>query len=235
MGLIGGIIIGGIASIAIKAIYKNRIPKYDTPTFNISFIKNSCDNIAFHNEEISTTQPGCFTIQEPIDVSCAYPIENPLPQISTGCIEIEVNTPSRYITNGCSKNHEKEKQHNDGCFQPINEPGSENPNIRNQKPTARNWKEFDNTPIGQQHGKKFVHTGKQNSKDGSPIKKLTEDIPNTEMFKKDYHFALDRFHDGDHFEVWNKRGKWIGVANLDGSKNHKKTDAVTNTASRDLK
>jgi hypothetical protein len=234
IGLVGGVVLGGIASIAIKAIYKNRIQKYDTPTFNISFIRNSCDNIPFHIEEIKTTSPGCFKVQDPIDTACSYPIENPLPQISTGCFEIEVNALDRYTTHGCNQNHEKEKQHSSGCFQPTSEPISENPNVRDKKPTARNWKEFENTPIGQKYGKNFIPTGKQNSKDGSPIRRLAENIPNTEMFKKGYLFALDRFHDGDHFEVWDKNGKWIGVANLDGSRNHKKTNAEKNPPKRDL-
>lgn len=37
------------------------------------------------------------------------------------------------------------------------------------------------------------------------------------------------------FEVWDKRGNWIGVANLDGSKNHKKSNAEKDPASRNIK
>lgn len=55
------------------------------------------------------------------------------------------------------------------------------------------------------------------------------------MFKKDHYYALDRFHDGDHFEVWDKKGNWIGVANLDGSKNEKKTNAEKDKPSRSIK
>ena len=79
-----------------------------------------------------------------------------------------------------------------------------------------------------------MHTGKRNPKDNSPIRELTEDIPDTEMLKEGYLFALDKFHEGDHFEVWNKRKKWIGVANMDGSKNEKKTAAVTDKNKRKL-
>ena len=75
----------------------------------------------------------------------------------------------------------------------------------------------------------------QNPKDGSPVRKLSEDIPNTEMFKKNRYFALDRFHEGDHFEVWDKNRNWIGVSNLDGSKNEKKTNAVTDIDKRELR
>lgn len=48
---------------------------------------------------------------------------------------------------------------------------------------------------------------------------MKEDIPGAEMFKKDNHLAPDKFHEGHCFEVWDRRGNRIGVANLDGSKN----------------
>jgi hypothetical protein len=32
----------------------------------------------------------------------------------------------------------------------------------------------------------------------------------------------------EHFEVWDRNSNWLGVANLDGSKNIAKTDAVRN-------
>jgi hypothetical protein len=45
----------------------------------------------------------------------------------------------------------------------------------------------------------------------------------------------DRAHQGDHFEVWDKKGNWVGVANLDGSKNIQKTLAEINPAKRSIK
>jgi len=70
--------------------------------------------------------------------------------------------------------------------------------------------------------------------DGSPIRKLLEDIPETEMFKKGHLYALDRFHAGDHMEVWDKQGKWLGVVNLDGTKNIKKSEVEENPGMRKL-
>lgn len=45
----------------------------------------------------------------------------------------------------------------------------------------------------------------------------------------------DPAHQGDHFEVWDKKGNWVGLANLDGSKNLQKTLAETNLASRRIR
>jgi hypothetical protein len=246
IGLVGGAIFGGVIGIAIKAFCKKRISRYETPVFNIAYLQNSCHNIALSKDDRSTVPSGCFTVQNLIDISCAYPIENPLPQIQAGCVEIEISVANDHITNFCSKSHDQATTHNSGCFEPNphNQEGSGYSQGKNAQPenkgryngpTARNWKEFEgNCPIGQKYGKKFVHTGIQNPKDGSPVRKLSEDIPNTEMFKKGYHFALDKFHDGDHFEVWNKRKEWIGVANLDGSENKKKTNAETDKKKRNL-
>lgn len=247
IGLVGGIVFGGIIGVVIKAIYKNRIPKYDTFNFNIEFIKSSCHNVSLYNEK-TTVQSGCFTAQDSIDMGCSYPIEDPLLATSIGCIEIEMNVLNDNVINGCYEIGEQEKVNDSRCFEHVEESEqlllysqnkideSDKSNVRNQIPTARNWKEFEeNCPIGQQHGKKFVHTGKQNPKDGSPIRQLSADIPGTEMFKEDYYYAPDRFHKGDHFEVWNAKGKWIGVANLDGSKNEKKTNAEKDKPSRSIR
>lgn len=102
-------------------------------------------------------------------------------------------------------------------------------------PWARNWAEFFGTcPIGQQHSEKFKKTGKQNPKDNAPIYEVTETIPGAEMFKKGNLLAPDRMHGGDHFEVWNEDGQWIGAANLDGSMNASKTESTSNKRKRDL-
>ena len=246
IGLVGGAIIGGIIGVTLKALYKKRIPAYDSPIFDIAFFQSSCHNIS--HAESNSVPSGCFTAQEPIDISCKYTIENPLSQIPAGCIEIGMHTSDARGIDECSKNHDQEKVGASGCFQPAGQnqqgvfhsqekgTGSNNAKPRYDGPTARNWKEFEpNCPIGQKYGSKFVHTGKQNPKDGAPIRQLSEDIPNAEMFKKDYFFALDRFHEGDHFEVWDKKGNWIGVANLDGSKNSTKTNAEKDKQGRNIK
>ena len=245
IGVVGGIIIGGIASIAIKAIYEHHIQSYKTPKYNISFIQNYCNSSQQTN---TSTSPGCFNDNASKEGISTHiiPVEYPSVSIPTGCIEIEVCSPNSQVTY-CYDIFENQETNPQGCFQPIEKneeiilnkqektSESEKPRTRYQGEKARNWDEFEkNCHMGQKYGKKFIPTGKRNSRDGSPIRKLSEDIPNTELFKKDHYYALDRFHEGDHFEVWDRRGNWIGVANLDGSKNHKKTNAVTDTSNRNL-
>lgn len=107
--------------------------------------------------------------------------------------------------------------------------------IPNEGPWARNWKEFFNTcPVGQKYKTRFKNTSKQNPKDGAPIYEVVKDIPGAEMFKEGNLLAPDRYHKGDHFEVWNEDGSWIGVANLDGSRNEAKSEAVKNKNERGL-
>jgi hypothetical protein len=211
----------------------------------VSLIHNNCHAIS--SNIVDTIRPsGCFEKQDLSYNAYIYPIERPI-QTKVGCVEIQTYIPNKTSSNRCSKN-EQPLINKEGCFQtaeqkpPFASSAEEkNPAIKkttpsNQRPTARNWKEFEeNCPMGQKYGKKFLRTGKQNPKDGSPIRKLSEDIPCAEMFKKNYYFSLDRFHDGDHFEVWDKNGNWIGVANLDGSINHEKSNAVKNKVIRNIK
>jgi hypothetical protein len=105
-----------------------------------------------------------------------------------------------------------------------------------KRPKARNWNEyFKNHEIGKKYESYFEHTGIINPQDDAPIRRIKNDIPNAEMFKQGYYLSPDRAHKGDHFEVWDKKGNWIGVANLDGSKNIQKTLAEINPASRKIK
>jgi len=85
---------------------------------------------------------------------------------------------------------------------------------------------------GKKYKDYFEHTGKYNPRDKSPLKRIKGDVPGAEMFKEDCYVAPDRFHKGDHFEVWDKKGNWLGVANLDGSKNIQKTSLVKDITSR---
>ncbi|HEV2916679.1 MAG TPA: hypothetical protein VGW78_02935 [Candidatus Babeliales bacterium] len=110
---------------------------------------------------------------------------------------------------------------------------------------ARNWNEYFNTQSGQKFKDSFERTGIQNPKDSAPICRFTDKSKETEMFKEGWHYAPDRMHGkanssssiaGDHFEVWDKKGNWMGVANLDGSKNHGKTaQAMAESAKRSIK
>jgi hypothetical protein len=70
-----------------------------------------------------------------------------------------------------------EKIENEGCFQATEQNDlvsfysqeklsvTEKPNSDNKPLSARNWNEFEETPIGKEYGKKFIHTGKHNPKD----------------------------------------------------------------------
>jgi hypothetical protein len=172
-----------------------------------------------------------------------FPIEYSLASTPTGCIELDINVLGNRKAYIYGQNNEQQKMILQGCFDLTEQnelfscysqekPVLENNKIRYSGPYAHNWTEFKNDCfIGQQYGKYFINTGKQNTKDGSPIRQLSESVPNTEMLKKGYQFAIDRLH-GDHFEVWDKNGKWIGVANLDGSKNEKKIQAEVNPTKR---
>jgi hypothetical protein len=251
VGMIGGIVLGGVVSIVIKTFYENRILSYKTPTYNIASIKTHCHNSARYNEGTTLTKKpaGCFAPDDEYNKTHTHitPIENPLPKTAIGCIGIEVIPSQKVIPKGYDKYNEPETNKVNGCFEPVDVGDGllcysqekptvkDNSNIRYNGPKARNWKEFErDCPMGQQHGDKFINTGRQNPKDGSPIRQLSEDIPKTEMFKKGYQFALDRFHEGDHMEVWDKNRNWVGVANLDGSKNQVKSDAEINPINRRL-
>jgi hypothetical protein len=113
-------------------------------------------------------------------------------------------------------------------------PNSSNP--RYNGPWARNWKEFfDTCPVGQKYKHLFDDIRKQNPKDGAPLRQLLADIPGAAMFKKGNILAPDRAHAGDHLEAWDVNGAWIGVANLDGSKNDKKSKAEKDPNGRSIK
>jgi hypothetical protein len=57
---------------------------------------------------------------------------------------------------------------------------------------------------------------------GKRLFKVIEEIEDCDGFKKGDFIVVDAFHK-DHLEVFNKLGKWIGVANFDGTKNNDKT------------
>jgi len=194
------------------------------------------------NSRTQIKNDGCFTPDSRNTIPVITGCHRPIPDVPVVCdIKAgQVDLPKMFV-------HEIPEQVRDtGCVFPaeLQQPVLHNAattqtevgdNKRYDGPIARNWKEFEeNCPIGQEHGKKFTPTGRQNPKDGSPIRQLSEDIPNTEMFKKGHQFAPDRLHGGDHFEVWDKNRNWIGVANLDGSKNYAKSNAEKNTNNRKL-
>jgi hypothetical protein len=119
----------------------------------------------------------------------------------------------------CMQQHNEQKEKNKPCYQGL---------------YARNWAEFfRECPVGQKYKDHFINTGKQNPKDGGPIWLVIKDVPDSEMFKEGNMLALDKLHK-DHMEVWDGKGNWIGVANLDGTKNVRKAKSVENKAIRNL-
>ena len=265
IGLIGGVVLGGIIGLTVKAMYEDHIPTYTVPEYDMDFINTHCYNVIHHVEQnnrmnndelfsdieqcsLRKKATGCFTpdLEENKPHIYVTPIEGPLLRKEIGCIGIDIEFIGNQIPKECGKDDTSERDIVSICFQPVEENNQtlhvqqkesvDEKKIRYQGPFAHNWKEFErDCPVGQKYGKKFVNTGKQNPKDRAPIRKLMEDIPNAEMFKKGYYFAPDRLHDGDHLEVWDKRGSWIGVANLDGSRNETKSNAEKNPEDRNIK
>lgn len=202
-----------------NTMYCNPCQTLDAPSKGTSLV-----NVPLPTEDIRE-QKGCGDVEVPevgLSGGCnAPPIDDAVGKLPIGCggIPAELEIPD----SGClvySFAREKTKQEG---------------NERYAGPWVRNWNEFFETcPVGQQHAEKFKKTKKRNPKDDAPIYIVTEDIPGAEMFKKGNMLPPDRMHGGDHFEVWNEDGEWIGAANVDGSKNHSKTQAPANKKSRSL-
>ncbi|OLF50273.1 hemagglutinin [Streptococcus acidominimus] len=78
--------------------------------------------------------------------------------------------------------------------------------------------EFLSSDFGREIGDKLQKTKKRY--DGQTVYKVTEDIGD---LKKGDQLYLDGLHK-DHLEVFDKRGKFQQVLNLDGTTNNIKTD-----------
>jgi hypothetical protein len=221
--IVGGLVVGGIAGIVWKKIIGGKVIDYKL-SFNTHAIEKSFAKGCFipdsNPKKLSTHTTPIEKPQKDAVIGCGIQSDN---QINTDPTGFDIETWRKEDAIGCTLVAD---QYEKRVFSTQQKTGlQEEQKIRYNGPKARNWKEFEqDCPIGQQHGKKFKHMGKQNPKDGAPLRQLTEDIPGTEMFKKNNIFALDRSHEGDHFEVWDKKGNWIGVANLDGSENKAKTN-----------
>ena len=111
--------------------------------------------------------------------------------------------------------------------------------IKEELGRARTWGEYFSSKVGQKFKNSFRSLQKQNPKDHAPLYEFIDKKNETEMFKVGRVFAPDRGHNrgdrnlgGEHFEVWDRNGNWLGVANLDGSKNIAKTNIVKNPIER---
>ncbi len=246
VAFVGGISIG-VLHFAIKAIKNCRSSRNEVRADENVIIQENQWVIPRQEDRKSA---GCFNPEVRDKEAYIYvsPIENPLSQQLPGCMQMDVAVDPTIVLQSCITPDESKEAHVTKCFEqetPVDIVtcyGQDTVPVKNKEegrydgPKARNWKEFErDCPIGQKYGKKFAHTGKQNPKDGCPLRKISEDISNAEMFKKGYFVALDKFHEGDHVEVWDKNGNWIGVANLDGSKNHQKSNAEKNPGKRNIK
>lgn len=51
IGLIGGVVLGGIIGLTVKAMYEDRIPAYNVPEYDVAFINTHCYNAIHHAEQ----------------------------------------------------------------------------------------------------------------------------------------------------------------------------------------
>jgi hypothetical protein len=93
--------------------------------------------------------------------------------------------------------------------------------VHNACDPVGNMKEFFGTEFGSSLSNSVQKTSKQYQ--GQSIYTVTKKVDN-EYLKKDDRFYLDNLHK-DHLEVFDRRGKFQAVLNLDGSLNQAKTNA----------
>ena len=250
---IGGFMLGGIVMVGASCLLnRGKIQRYDM-LFNTHDIDYMFEH-GLHEDFTQSIQimlepskgnshvhpvippedirdQGCGYLKPPalIATGCGQKAENAdVSELPTGCFDIPAELEDQRRGTGCVQ----------GSLMAIlaQENIQKERDTRYEGPWARNWKEFFNTcPVGQKYKTRFKNTGKQNPKDGAPIYEVLEDIPGTDMFEKGNLLAPDRYHKGDHFEVWNEDGIWIGVANLDGSLNEAKSNAENDPNGRNIK
>ena len=75
-------------------------------------------------------------------------------------------------------------------------------------------------PFGQKIKKSLERSRYTNQ--GKRAFKVIENIQNCDGFKKSDYVVVDAMHK-DHLEVFDKRGRWVRVANFNGTKNNEKT------------
>lgn len=51
IGLIGGVVLGGIIGLTVRAMYEDRIPTYTVPEYDVAFINTHCYNVIHHVEQ----------------------------------------------------------------------------------------------------------------------------------------------------------------------------------------
>jgi hypothetical protein len=75
-------------------------------------------------------------------------------------------------------------------------------------------------PFGQKIKKLLERS--QYTNQGKRAFRVVQNIENCDGFRKGDYVVVDAMH-RDHLEIFNKRGRWVSVANFDGTKNNEKT------------
>ncbi len=173
---------------------------------------------------------GCFSPESkngastPIDTGCYEPVQNvPIVcDIKAG----KVDLPTKLIHEIPENNVDK------GCEFPIH---AEKPILHNAATTQIDGSEvkrydgpwYNRTedwikehPFGQKIKDCLERTEHINH--GKRAFRVIKKIEGCDGFNKGDFVVIDALHN-DHLEVFNKRGKWIRVANFDGTVNHEKT------------
>ena len=253
--LSAGFTFGGLAGIAIKAWYDNRVHRYKMPQYDAISINRYCD---IQKEQSKIQQLGSYephnTLQFPSQH--IFPIECPSDQTHIGCVEINVHALGNNHIYLYDKTAEQQKTVESGCFQPTNqnkEFGShsrEKPSVK-EKSNDSGSKKDDCKEKGQYNGPWYNRTEdwinehpigqkiknslerSQYTNQGKRAFKVIKDIEGCDGFKKGDYVVVDAMHK-DHLEVFGKDKKWKSVANFDGSKNIEKTKQGSREARRPL-
>lgn len=244
IGVMAGIAVGGIMSIAIKIACENRIPRHKTlhDISSITAHRHAMQRVEEINQTIKND--GCFSPNNQPEIIRVHimPIENPLPQSAIGCIEIEFIP--KEITKTCFPAPEIEPINENGCFDPTKQNDLPLFNALQKDPVAGNdkgryqsaepeKKRYDGPlyartedwikdhPFGQKIKDALERSPYTNQ--GKRAFKVIKKIEEYDGFDKGDYVVVDAMHQ-DHLEVFGKNKKWKHVANFDGTKNEKKTE-----------
>ena len=173
---------------------------------------------------------GCFCPENrnsstmPITSGCYQPVQNvPLVcDIKAGKLDLRTKlvheTPEKTINIGCEFpiHAEKPELYNAAITQ---NDGTENK--RYDGPWYNRTEDWiKEHPFGQKIKDCLERTDHTNQ--GKRVYRIINKIEDCDGFNKGDFVVIDALHN-DHLEVFNKRGKWIRVANFDGTINHDKT------------
>ena len=168
---------------------------------------------------------GCFSEKNPINSlpDCRMP-KAPVEELAVCKIPISnANEINEIIP------YQKSQERDVGCAFPIEVPkdthshkydnGEEKEHYNGPwYNRTEDW--INDHPFGQKIKKSLERS--QYTNQGKRAFRVVQKIENCDGFKKGDYVAVDAMH-RDHLEVFDKRGRWIQVANFDGTKNNEKT------------